>query len=278
MVRSILVGLDGSSQSLSAMKWGIEQARQADALLVGLAVLDEPTIADSAPMVLGGPPYADPIIYRERMADARRQVEQFLEQFSLRCAEEGVASKVLEDVGLPFERICLEAQRYDIVVLGQKTRFHFETHERNDDTLWKVLKHTPRPVVVVPEHWEKSHAMVVAYDGSFQAARVLSAFQESGFARAHEIHVVCVNPDRSLAASQAERAVDYLRFHEIKAIAHAIPSNADPAALILDQIRALGADLLVMGVYGQPALKEFFLGSMTSALLKESPVPLFLYR
>jgi nucleotide-binding universal stress UspA family protein len=32
-----------------------------------------------------------------------------------------------------------------------------------------------------------------------------------------------------------------------------------------------------MGAYGQPRIREFFLGSVTQTLLKESPVPLFLY-
>ena len=37
------------------------------------------------------------------------------------------------------------------------------------------------------------------------------------------------------------------------------------------------SELIVMGVYGQPVLREFFLGSVTPRLLAESPVPLFLY-
>ena len=50
-----------------------------------------------------------------------------------------------------------------------------------------------------------------------------------------------------------------------------------PAEVILEQVRRLKAGLLVMGAYGQPALREFFLGSVTRKVLEESPVPLFLY-
>jgi len=32
-----------------------------------------------------------------------------------------------------------------------------------------------------------------------------------------------------------------------------------------------------MGGYGQPTLREFFIGSVTRNLLAQSPVPLFLY-
>ena len=70
---------------------------------------------------------------------------------AVRCAEAKVACKVLEDVGLPHEQIELQAQRYDLIVLGQQTRFHFETQEGYDDTVRRVLKNCPRPVDRGPE-------------------------------------------------------------------------------------------------------------------------------
>jgi nucleotide-binding universal stress UspA family protein len=45
---------------------------------------------------------------------------------------------------------------------------------------------------------------------------------------------------------------------------------------ILEHTSRLNASLFVMGAYGQPALREFFLGSVTRTLLEEASVPLFL--
>jgi nucleotide-binding universal stress UspA family protein len=50
-----------------------------------------------------------------------------------------------------------------------------------------------------------------------------------------------------------------------------------PAQVILEQVQQAHASLLVMGAYGQPALREFFFGSVTRTMLEASPVPLFLY-
>ena len=37
---------------------------------------------------------------------------------------------MLEDVGMPHEQIELQAQRYDLILMGQEqTRFHFETRK-----------------------------------------------------------------------------------------------------------------------------------------------------
>ena len=54
-------------------------------------------------------------------------------------------------------------------------------------------------------------------------------------------------------------------------------SGHPPAEVILETVRMVDAGLLVMGAYGQPVLREFFLGSATRTMLEKSPVPVFLY-
>jgi nucleotide-binding universal stress UspA family protein len=277
MLKSILIGLDGSPQTPSTLELAIEWARRHDALLVGLGIVDAPGIAQAKRVLLGGPPYADPIYFREHTADARRQVEQFLERFALRCGEAGVACKVLEETGAPCEQIVIEAQRYDLILLSQQSRFHFETRGQDDDTLARVLKHSPRPVVVVPETRGEGQAVVIAYDGSLQASRALSAFEALGLHESREVHVVSIDADRREAARRSERAVDFLWSHGTKATAHHLERAGHAGETILEQVEELKAGLLVMGAYGQPALREFFLGSVTRTLLQRSPVPVFLF-
>jgi nucleotide-binding universal stress UspA family protein len=255
---------------------GIRWAQQFDALLVGLGVIDEPTIRKSEPVPLGASHYKE---HRDEklVADARRTIEQVLARFALRCAEAGVSAKLLEDVGLPDAQILLEAQRYDLILLGQQTHFHFETQVRADETLTTVLKSSPRPVVTVPATLGGGTAVVIAFDGSLQAARALQVFEAMGLAGSAVVHVVSVDGRPGEAARRADRAAEFLRFHDVQARPHALTTAAAPAAVILEQARQLDAGLLVMGAYGQPVLREFFLGSVTQTILKESTVPLFLY-
>jgi nucleotide-binding universal stress UspA family protein len=276
MLKNILIGLDGSPYSTSATELGIQWAHRFGALLVGLGVIDEPSIRGPEPVPLGGAYYKR---HRDdiRMHEARVQVEQFLERFALRCSEAGVPFKLLEDVGLPWEQILVEAQRYDLILLGQQTYFHFETQQSPCETLHKVLKNSPRPVVTAPERPSSGSAVLVAYDSSLQAARALQAFQASGLHEGQKLHIVSVAENHVEAARHAGRAAEFLRFHEIHAHVHPLCSSAPPAEAILDQVRRLNASLLVMGAYGQPTLREFFLGSATRTVLKESQVPLFLY-
>jgi nucleotide-binding universal stress UspA family protein len=133
------------------------------------------------------------------------------------------------------------------------------------------------PAQVNVNRQEPGHTIMVAYDGSLQAARALHAFETSGLAAVLPIVVVSVHPDPLQGCRIAERAIDYLRFHDIKAEAHPVTSRDAPARVILDSARSHKSELIVMGGYGQPVLREFFLGSVTRNLLGKSPVPLFLY-
>jgi nucleotide-binding universal stress UspA family protein len=275
MLRTILVGLDGSEHGDAALGLGIRWAKRFDALLVGMGCVDEPGIRGPEELLVGR-------AYFERLdaallADIRKKVEETLSRCAARCAEAGVAFKPLEDIGTPYVQILLEAQRYDMILLGRQTHFRFGWEETPDVTLSKVLAESPRPVVVVPDEPGDGDAVVVAYDGSLQAAHTLHAFEASGLGQGREVHIVSIADDEKDAARRAGRAVDFLKSHGLQAIPYPVDSDHPPAEVLLEMIRLRGPGLLVMGAYGQPVLREFFLGSTTRTMLERCPVPMLLY-
>jgi nucleotide-binding universal stress UspA family protein len=275
MVQSIMIGLDGSPQSISAIALGLRWARRFGVFLVGLGIIDEPTICQPEPIPLGASSFKaerDEVL----VARARGQVEQCLAQFAVRCTEAGVPCKLLEEVGVPSEHLLLEAQRCDLIMLGQQSWGH-GTPEDSRATLTTILKNAPRPVVTVPETLGDGTTVVVAYDGSVQAARALQAFEASGLAGADAVHIVSVGSDHSTAAHHADRAAAFLRMHNIAASIHVVSPAPSVAEVILHQAQQHQARVLVMGAYGQSTLREFFLGSVTRTVLQHSQVPLFLY-
>src|SRR3712207_1809796 len=116
MLRSILVGLDGSAYSAAAVELGIGWARRSGAVLVGLGIIDAPTICKPQPVPLGASAYK---VHHDAtlLADAGHKVKQFLARCAQRCAEAGVTCQLLQDTGVPAEHILLEAQHYDLIML-----------------------------------------------------------------------------------------------------------------------------------------------------------------
>jgi len=275
MLKSMLIGLDGSAYSDVAVELGIQWAKRFDALVVGLGIVDGPTICRPEPVPLGGAVYK-----KERdellLAEGRRKVEEFLERFEARCAAAGVAYQAVEDVGLPYDKILRESHRYDLVLLGHETHFHFETSDVADEMLWHVLRSESRPVVVAPAELQPGRSVVVAYNASPQADRALQAFLTSGLDFGEEVHLVYVDQDEGKAAREAERAAAFLRPHGIRAAAVGRRPKGSIAETLLDEARTRQARLLVMGACGHSRLREVLLGSVTKQTLRSCRVPVLL--
>ena len=235
MLKSILIGLDGSPSSGAAVELGIQWAKRFNALLVGLGIVDEATIRKPE-AALVGETYYNWKQDDELVNDARHGMEQFLEDFSARCTEAAVSFNLLQDTGMPYEEILRESQRYDLVLFGHETHFRLGAVDRPDETLWNVLKREPRPVVIAPPKLEAGSSVVVAYNGSPQADRALQAFQASGLDFGEEVCVLSADDDREEASRQAERAAEFLRLHQINAVRHDLVPVDSVTQTILEEV------------------------------------------
>jgi nucleotide-binding universal stress UspA family protein len=284
MLASILIGLDPIYHNDERMDALCCWAKPSGATLVGLGVIDEPGIRAVEPAwPVGGKSESDPLLYHGyegRLADANRQVDLVLERFATCCRKAGISHVRVKASGMPHEMIEKEAQTCDLIVMARDARFRFFARDEVlDDTIKRVLKNAPRPILIAPEGTFPSGPSVVAYDGSLQAAHALAAFQATGLGEfgGPDVHVITMDSNTLDATRHSERALKYLAYHKITAIPHVLPSSKDPAEVILEYVRTLGASMLVMGAYGQPVLREFFIGSVTRTILKDCPVPVFCY-
>ncbi len=276
MIRAILIGLDGSAYSDAALELAIAWARRFDCMLVGVAIVDEPTIRGHEPIRAVAGHFRT--AYEDLIEDAERIVEGRLEKFAVRAKAASVRYKALEDFGLPCQEILRESERYDLIMLGQQTYFHCMTKLHESDTLDHILRHATRPVVAVPETIEPGKRILVAYDGSQEAARAVYAFASTGLHRLGDIVVVSVDSEsEKKAADTAERAADFLALHEIKAAVRPEISVLPPGRVVLDLAKQLEAQFIVMGAKGKSRFWEKLFGSVTERALDESTVPLFMF-
>jgi nucleotide-binding universal stress UspA family protein len=269
MLRTILVGLDGSAHSEAAVELGLRWARRTQAVLVGLGVIDEPTIRRPEPLGIGGSSWKghrDAVL----LEDARCCVAGFVERFSARCVHDGALFRVVQTAGVPAEEILQAAEDADLVLLGQRTYFRFETQVSADGTLEAVLHRSPRPVVAVPPQLPDNRAVVVAYDARPPAVRALEAFQASGLYEGQTVYVISVSREAEAAVEWAEEGARFLRAGGMGALARPFQSSGPPAALLLAQVKELAAGLLVMGAYGRSRFTEVLFGSTTRTALEKS--------
>lgn len=276
ILKSILVSIDRSSDTTPAMELALAWAGRYEAELVGVGFIDEYAVEVAQEYLYkeGLIPNVNPPLINRIQQDYKR----VLEQYAARCAEAGVSCTTPAEIGLSLDRVLFEAQRHDLIVMDRLRVLVPGFEGPQAQNLGRILKNSPRPVVLVPPHGAGGNRgeVVVAYDGSLQSARALYSAAFSVLEADAKVHIVSVATVRPDAARAADQAIAFLRLHQVDAAPHPIESHDSPATVILDQADRLGAGLVVMGAYGEPVLREFFLGSVSRTILKESRVPVFL--
>jgi nucleotide-binding universal stress UspA family protein len=273
-LRRVLVAMDGSPDGEGAVTLAIDWARRFGVELLGLGILDEPSITGPEPVPLGASAYKG-VRDRARLRDAHEHIVGFLAAFSHRCAEAQVRAATVRDVGRPHEQILEEALGCDVVVLGRETHFKFETQPQPDETPGQVLRQSPRPVVVVPREYAPGQGVLVAYGEGREVARTLQTFVLLGLACEETIDLLAIHPDATEAERRLRRPAVYVATHGLRSRVLPVATRASAAEVILEEVRRRQPRVLVMGAQGHHPVRDLFGSSVTRAVVKETPTPVF---
>lgn len=277
MLRSIMVVADGGAPFQGAMTLAVRWGRRFNALVVGTGIVDQ-RIAGPAAVPLGaGAAKVDRD--EDIIGRYRQKVHDGLDLLDTRCQEAGVSHQTVQTNGRTYEDVLEHAQRYDVVLMSQPVEHDAGVGGLQHDQLEEVLRSTPRPVISVPENLsDERRGILVAYDGSLQAARATQALVATGLIDRGQATIVSIDSESAdTARSVADRARDYLQLHGIEATVKPIQAEERVSEVLLNEISEQEPELLVMGAYGQSRFKEFFLGSVTSDLLRQASIPVFLF-
>lgn len=277
MIRSIIVAIDNTEASRTARELAIRIAGEHRATLSGVGVVDRPWITAPTPMPIGGSAYKqrrDEVLLEKNRAALRQRLAEFHE----RCAAAGIECREIGAEGVPHEQIERAALRHDLIVIGRDTDFRDTEHPDIAETVTRLLRDTPRPVLVVPAALPPGDRIVIAYDGGLQASRAMHMFLLLGLVGGRELHIVNVAERESDALATAQRACGLCEAHGIAAVPYGIEASGHPADVLIGALGGLGAGLLVMGAFSRHGLvHRVFVGSATRRLLEACPVPLFIY-
>jgi nucleotide-binding universal stress UspA family protein len=277
MIRRIIVPLDPSSYSDAAVSYAVQLAKAHGAEVTGFMVVDTPGIHDSvSPISPGAAVYAKKAENRLE-AEAHERIQEILEKFASRCDEAGVAHREVEDQGDPVEAIARESAFFDLLVIGLRTHFHFQTSNSEGDTLEHLVGRLATPILAVTEeHVPLSDHLnvVVAFDGSPAAIRSLRQFtQLAGFSNPN-IAILTSNEELEAARKIFGPAEEYLRTYGYTDIeSEWTPMHIADA---IDEEFVDKADLIVVGMHAKHGMLSFVVGSLTNHLIRIGRVPVFI--
>lgn len=279
MITGLCLALDGRPASREAAAFAVRLAMsQTRAVFVHAVIpIDTPWLDRPQAVGIGGSAFKLETEAR-LLAAAHAGADALSVAFSQSATRAGVGHEVHVAEGDPVASIVAQAAVSDLIVLGRDATFWGDDGDTVSPTVRGVLREGVRPVLLVPSQPAPGETILVAYDGSVAAARSLHMVALLGLGIGRPVRVVSVAEDQDIADQRAGSAVAVLRAHGVVDAAKvAIQSHADPAAIILQQARALGAGMLAMGAFGHAGLRELLFGSCTQTLLRDSPDVLFVH-
>ena len=279
MIKRVLLPLDASPFTAAATEAACVLAKNRDAQITGLVVLDIPGIKKSiGPVPLGGGHYAKRL-EGTRREEAEKVVDELLATFRAKCAAEGVPCQEAEAQGAPHEQIIDESVYYDALVMGLRTFYRFDPDGKPGDALDKILEHSVTPVLGIPESYVKPEPgtrvkSLILFDGSLPAARSLQRFAQMARPESTETTLVMAGSDEELANYQLERAARYLAAHGFDRVRS--EWTEDDVVEAVDERYLDAADLVVVGAHSKVAVIDFLIGSLARHLIEVALKPILI--
>ncbi|MGF1457130.1 MAG: universal stress protein [Alphaproteobacteria bacterium] len=285
-IRKILVPLGGTERDALTLATTAVVARHLEAHMEALFVRPPPS--EALPFMgegIAGPVIQDILTAAREAADhavsrSREQLEALSQNTGLPIidAPRGPGAPTLsfaEETGPFADVVAARALLSDLVAF---------TAPRNDEgvglstAFQQCLMSSGRPIFLVPDNAPITHigeAVTIGWDGSSEAAHAVhNAMPFLKTAKRIDVLNVTSGPkDTSLT----DRLADYLTYHGLKSLEHVVDPEGRPTGdVLIEQARAMGSDMIVMGGYGHSRIRELIIGGATRHVLFHTAMPILL--
>lgn len=279
MIKTILVGLDGSAHAGTAVQYALWLAAKLHATVVGLHVVDivsiEGSVMHDISGSLGFEPYLD---FSSKMREALHERGKiFLQELADSATASGVRAETVLTMGIVANELAEHAKTADLVVIGHRGINERFSTGLLGSTAESVTRRSPKPVFVSGAEFRTCTNPLLAYDGSPRAATVMQSAADLCTTLGLPLTVLTVNKDEAAGRRVLEEATAYLRSYDLPTTYELIASGSAPERLTAF-IQERAHDLLFIGAYGHSRIIEMVLGSTTEYVLRNAACPVFLNR
>lgn len=280
MIKRILVPLDPSPYSDTALNMACMIAKLYEAEITGLVILDIPGILDSiGPIPIGGIHLAEKL-ETEKKEEAKKRIDILLNTFKDKCDSEGVKHKEAERQGSPSDAIIEESIYYDVIFAGLRTFYNFETSDKSGRTLDRILKESVTPIYGAPEKLpftqkpDRKIKILIAFDGSPLAARALQRFANLINPDIYELTLLNASDKQTEAEDKLNKAAAYLAAHNIHNVIKRWTTGDIREVIASEYYTKM--DGFVVGAHARKGVFDFLVGSLVKYLVGKAEKPVFI--
>ncbi len=208
---------------------------------------------------------------------ARLKGTALLEEARKQLAAAGVNAVTLtQRHGTLLETLEELEPRAELVVVGKSGEQTVLAEGQVGGHLENLIRISVRPVLVAERRFKPIQRFLIAFDNSPSARKSVTYAAASPLLQGLECHLVMVGRTDAAHEAALNEAREQLAQAGYAVTAKLLPGKAAP--VIADQVKSANIDLLVMGAYGHSQIREFFVGSTTTKMVRTCPVPVLMFR
>ncbi len=208
---------------------------------------------------------------------AREQGKAILDEARRELAAARVNDPVLEQRhGELVQSVAALEENAELLVLGKRGEETNPDSPRLGSNLESVVRASIRPVLVASREFKPVTRFLLAYDGGATMDRAVNFAVEQPLLHGLHCQLVRVGPTDVATESATCNAAEKLRRAGYEVTVEV--SSGEPAAVISQCVSRQKIGLIVMGAYSHSRLRQLFVGSTTTEILRTSHVPVLMFR
>ncbi len=275
-MRKILLPIDPSPYTQTALQYASLIAKQENTLIEGTAIIDVLDVIEQAATFFTLP--QGTLGHEEReeklLEEIREKVREELLTIKRICRENQVHCSLKTFEGRPDFIIEKESMFNDLIVIGMRNFFHFETKKTPETSLMQILRHTITPILAVPKAYHPIHKVLLAYDGSMPSMRAIQRFALMMRGQSYEAIVLTKSDNETEANENFDKLEAYLVSNGNIPITRRWTSQS--LIKLFEEEYLNQVDLVVCGMHSRNFLERFFVGSFTKYLIDLNKMPVFI--
>lgn len=210
-------------------------------------------------------------INHERAKIILQQAEQFFSDRQVHRV------KLTHETGFLVDLFHQLEQDSDLVILGKRGENADFATEHLGANLERIVRSSHKPCLVTPRDFKPINRIMLADDGGKSCQKAIEYLSQSQVFQDLELHLITVdtgNTDK--ARQQLNMSQQKLSQAGYTPIAKMLTGNVE--AEMEQYIVANNIDFLIMGAYGHSRIRHLIIGSTTAQMLRNSHIPVLLFR
>lgn len=163
-----------------------------------------------------------------------------------------------------------------LLVLGKRGLSSTDAHGQLGMHIEMIIRSMQKPILLTQQRFSAPKRVMLAYDGSATAQKSLEMLAASPLCRGLPVHLVMAAVPSEQAEKQLAEAASVLTLAGFDTRTAIVTGEPDEALHQYQQEQVI--DLLVMGAYGHSRIRQFILGSTTTAMLSKARCAMLVLR